>query len=277
MLTHVALTGAHAGSTSRCQRSSSTSFQQVRVRRGTSLIRNSLPLGTYGSICSGPHGDPSFPRVRNPTDSLHQPSECGPYTTINASHFHRCQTSILNSRPETRGSFESRLHVTPTPAPSPRGIYADSEIQHLHSCPVNFTPKTWDLSGRGTTRGEDAQWTPTQSRVSPSIQVYTDYSAHGEVRSRAPLFLELQPFLQTCTGISTKSSILLYVVCLVIYDSGYVTPRHLLDLCDQPTLSLSSLNTYPRTQDRSSARDHDIKGYLTHKEQPPPRTLLDYV
>ena len=29
-------------------------------------------------------------------------------------------------------------------------------------------------SGRGTTRAEDAQGTPTQSHISPSIQVYKD-------------------------------------------------------------------------------------------------------
>jgi len=32
-----------------------------------------------------------------------------------------------------------------------------------------------DLSGRGTTRAEDAQGTPTQSHISPSIQEYEDY------------------------------------------------------------------------------------------------------
>ena len=31
--------------------------------------------------------------------------------------------------------------------------------------------------GRGTTRAEDAQGTPTQSHISPSIQVYEDYLA----------------------------------------------------------------------------------------------------
>ena len=33
---------------------------------------------------------------------------------------------------------------------------------------------SWDLSGRGTTRAEDAQGTPTQSHISPSILVYED-------------------------------------------------------------------------------------------------------
>ena len=28
------------------------------VKRGTSLIRNSLPLGTYSSICLGPYSGP---------------------------------------------------------------------------------------------------------------------------------------------------------------------------------------------------------------------------
>ena len=32
------------------------------------------------------------------------------------------------------------------------------------------------LSGRGTTRAEDAQGTPTQSHISPSILVYEDYT-----------------------------------------------------------------------------------------------------
>ena len=32
-----------------------------------------------------------------------------------------------------------------------------------------------DLSGRGTTRAENAQGTPTQSHISPDILVYEDY------------------------------------------------------------------------------------------------------
>ena len=32
------------------------------------------------------------------------------------------------------------------------------------------TKQTWDLSGRGTTRAEDAQGTPTQSHMSPSLR-----------------------------------------------------------------------------------------------------------
>ena len=36
------------------------------------------------------------------------------------------------------------------------------------------TTHSWDLSGRGTTRAEDAQGTPTQSHISPSILVYKD-------------------------------------------------------------------------------------------------------
>ena len=31
------------------------------------------------------------------------------------------------------------------------------------------------LAGRGTTRAEDAQWTSTQSHISPSILVYEDH------------------------------------------------------------------------------------------------------
>ena len=34
---------------------------------------------------------------------------------------------------------------------------------------------SWDISGRGTTRAEDAQETPTQSHISPSILVYEEY------------------------------------------------------------------------------------------------------
>ena len=34
----------------------------------------------------------------------------------------------------------------------------------------------WFISGRGTTRAEDAQGTPTQSHTSPSILVYADKS-----------------------------------------------------------------------------------------------------
>jgi hypothetical protein len=36
------------------------------------------------------------------------------------------------------------------------------------------TTHSWDLSGRGTTRAEDAQGTPIQSHISPSILVYED-------------------------------------------------------------------------------------------------------
>ena len=37
-------------------------------------------------------------------------------------------------------------------------------VHHIHR----------DLSGRGTTRAEDAQGTPTQSHISPSVLVYAD-------------------------------------------------------------------------------------------------------
>ena len=40
----------------------------------------------------------------------------------------------------------------------------EKRVQGLHS----------DLSGRGTTRAEDAQRTPTQSHISSSILVYED-------------------------------------------------------------------------------------------------------
>ena len=36
-----------------------------------------------------------------------------------------------------------------------------------------------DLSGRGTTRADDAQGTPTQSHMSPSILVY-EHTRHAE-------------------------------------------------------------------------------------------------
>ena len=36
-----------------------------------------------------------------------------------------------------------------------------------------------DLSGRGTARAEDAQGTPTQSHISPSILVYEDENKGG--------------------------------------------------------------------------------------------------
>ena len=45
-------------------------------------------------------------------------------------------------------------------------------------------------SGRGTTRAEDSQGTPTQSHISPSILVYEDYNSLPEaelyVISRGP-------------------------------------------------------------------------------------------
>jgi len=40
----------------------------------------------------------------------------------------------------------------------------------------------WDLSGRGTARAEDAQGTPTQSHISPSILVYEDIPGYTSVR-----------------------------------------------------------------------------------------------
>ena len=36
---------------------------------------------------------------------------------------------------------------------------------------------SWGISGRGTTSAEDAQGTPTQSHISPSILVYEDYQS----------------------------------------------------------------------------------------------------
>jgi len=43
------------------------------------------------------------------------------------------------------------------------------------------------LAGRGTARAEDAQGTPTQSHISPSILVYEDKKA---LRSRLDTLLE---------------------------------------------------------------------------------------
>ena len=39
-----------------------------------------------------------------------------------------------------------------------------------------FQHSARDLSGRGAVRAEDAQGTPTQSHISPSILVYEDVS-----------------------------------------------------------------------------------------------------
>ena len=40
--------------------------------------------------------------------------------------------------------------------------------------------------GRGTTRAEDAQGTPTQSQISPRILVYEDYTTQAPAAVLAP-------------------------------------------------------------------------------------------
>jgi len=56
----------------------------------------------------------------------------------------------------------------------------------LRVCWLNgFITHSWELSGRGTTRAEDAQGTLTQSHKSPSILVYEQYIS--------PLLLERCP------------------------------------------------------------------------------------
>ena len=40
------------------------------------------------------------------------------------------------------------------------------------------SPHSRDLSGSGTTRAEDAQWTPDQSNIPPSVLVYEDKLRH---------------------------------------------------------------------------------------------------
>jgi len=42
-----------------------------------------------------------------------------------------------------------------------------------------WTTHSWDLSGRGTTRAEDAQGTPAQSHISPNVLVYEDNVRNG--------------------------------------------------------------------------------------------------
>ena len=51
-----------------------------------------------------------------------------------------------------------------------------ASFSHFRRWARQQTPPTsmWDLSGRGTTRAEVAQGTPTQSHISPSILVYED-------------------------------------------------------------------------------------------------------
>ena len=48
------------------------------------------------------------------------------------------------------------------------------EMYCTSAWPHGHTTHLWDLSGRSTTRAEDAQGTPTQSHISPSILVYED-------------------------------------------------------------------------------------------------------
>jgi len=57
-------------------------------------------------------------------------------------------------------------------------------------------------AGRGTTRAKDAQGTPTQSHISPSIPVYKDYSSNPfAVRCVAmPFTLQGNP-IQRTTGV----------------------------------------------------------------------------
>jgi len=55
--------------------------------------------------------------------------------------------------------------TTPNPAPAARTPKSDT-LGSKHLC----------LSGRGTTRAEDAQGTPTQSHISPSILEYEEYT-----------------------------------------------------------------------------------------------------
>ena len=50
------------------------------------------------------------------------------------------------------------------------------EIQVRPYDTVSYNPY---LSGRGTTRAEDAQGTPTQSHISPSILVYEENAVFG--------------------------------------------------------------------------------------------------
>jgi len=66
------------------------------------------------------------------------------------------------------------------------------------TAPIDRLRVGW-LNGRGTARAEDAQGTPTQSHISPSILVYEDYSQAG-FRQQEQLEDGNRPGTNMCSG-----------------------------------------------------------------------------
>jgi len=122
-----------------------------------------------------------------------------------------------------------------------------------------FVPESdRDLSGRGAARAEDAQGTPTQSHISPSILVYEDKGyvvylvmhdsgfSGGTNPARCRPHPVTNPAADQSTALSTFY--LRILVYLVIHDYGYVSLEHLL------------LSWYPAV-DQSTARRHTALAY----------------
>jgi len=81
---------------------------------------------------------------------------------------------ILGDIPFWAGVLE---HLLFSRYPSPESYHSQQmTAQGGHSQPVidSGLVGSTDLSGRGTARAEDAQGTPTQSHIPPSIRVYED-------------------------------------------------------------------------------------------------------
>ena len=67
-------------------------------------------------------------------------------------------------------------------------VHCSANVAHIRQSRPDSGPGFQDLSGRGTTRAEDAQGTPTRSHISPSILVYEDksFSVHPSSLGSGP-------------------------------------------------------------------------------------------
>jgi len=79
------------------------------------------------------------------------------------------------------GRILASLGFAPNPIPDTRNpkpkIYTNGGVGGRRAASVRswcWLIDSWDLSGRGTKRAEDAQGTPTQSHISPIILVYEE-------------------------------------------------------------------------------------------------------
>ena len=75
-------------------------------------------------------------------------------------------------------------------------------------------------TGRGTARAEDAQGTPTQSHISPSIQVYEDVLINGGYGLQVARGGESVVLIYTDRKRENESVVLNIFVYLVICDYG---------------------------------------------------------